>query len=127
MNILNRMPVLLINLMVQRGLMFSIQKDYTTNEAYLDMNTGMKSHAHLYYTNGEFKMRMRYGEEHKIETLGCVVYAVKSCLHGRDFMNSAWGEILDEHGLGEDDNALIDAVDSISSISSIAYDFNKEV
>ena len=104
MNILDKMPKRLIELMLNQGLAFKIGR--SEYGIYLDLNTGMKSHLHLYYegesyTNaGTYIARMRYDEEQVVNDLSDVLYCIKSCKHGRDFMHQGWEVPLNE-GFGE--------------------------
>lgn len=98
MNILDKMPKKLIEIMLKEGLTFSISQSELG--FYLDLNTGMKSHAHLYYENSKYVLRMRYGEEAEVGTLHDIGYWVRNCLQGRDFMKSAWAFVVDNKGFG---------------------------
>ncbi len=66
---------------------------------WYDLNTQMKSdllvakpldseHGEIAITQG------RYGHEGVIYDWSCLVKEVRGCLHGRDFMNGAWQELL---------------------------------
>ena len=98
MNILDKMPKNLIQSMLKEGLVFHLGSN---NEGiYLDLQTGMKSHAYLYYENDKYLLRMRYNNEATVETLEDIAYWIKDCLQGRDFMNGSWAGIVDK-GFGE--------------------------
>lgn len=101
MNILDKMPKPLIALMLKEGLTFSIARGADVDGIYLDLNTGMKSHAHLYYENDKYILRMRYGTEGVVETLGDVAYWIHDCMQGRDFMNGAWDSVVANRSFGE--------------------------
>lgn len=101
MNILDNMPQALIEIMLKEGLTFSISQN--TCGVYLDLNTGMKSHAHLYYEEDKYILRMRYENEATVETLGDIAYWIRDCMQGRDFMNGAWASVVDNKGFGESD------------------------
>jgi len=89
MNILDKMPKRLIELMLGQGLIFSLGSS-NKHGMYLDLNTGMKSDLRLYYESGEYIARMRYGEEMVICDFNDLRYAISQCKHGRDYMNTAW-------------------------------------
>jgi len=105
MNILDKMPKNLIEIMLKEGLTFSISQSELG--VYLDLNTGMKSHAHLYYENSKYVLHMRYASSPKVETLYDLGYWICSCLCGRDFMNSAWASVVDNKGFGSSDELEI--------------------
>lgn len=104
MNILDKMPKQLIELMLKEGLTFSITEGADAQGIYLDLNTEMKSHAHLYYEDNKYILRMRYGNERVVETLGDVSYWIRNCMQGRCFMNGAWASVLDNKGFGKLDD-----------------------
>ena len=96
--ILDKMPKRLLQIMIGHGLTFGIGCD--EYGVYLDLNTGMKSHAYLYYENNKYILRMRYEAQEVVETLGDVRWLVTQCKYGRDYMNSAWN-IPYKEGFGE--------------------------
>ena len=99
MNILDNMPKPLIELMLKEGLIFSISQN--TDGIYLDLNTGMKSHAYLYYEDTGYILRMRYGAKCVVETLGDIAYWIRDCMQGRDFMNGARASVVANRSFGE--------------------------
>jgi hypothetical protein len=99
MNILDKLPKRLIGLMTGQGIDCTISMD-TLHRTYLDLNTMAKSYAHLYHEDGRYIVRMRYDDEEKVQDLNDVLYCVKGCIHGRDFMHQGWVDILKE-GFGE--------------------------
>jgi len=96
MSILHNMPLRLIEIC---GVPITISKDYK-GEWYLDFNTGMKSELHLYFIDGKYIAKCRYGREDVIETFHDFHYCLKQCMAGRDFMGAGWVDIYNE-GFGE--------------------------
>jgi len=105
MDILDKMPKKMIEIMLKEGLTFSISQSELG--VYLDLNTGMKSYAHLYYENSKYVLRMRYEEEAEVDTLHDIGYWVRNCLCGIDFMNGAWASVVDNKGFGSSDELEI--------------------
>lgn len=98
----------IIEYLVNKGIDITISKskDYGI---YYDLNTGMKSHAHMVFVGMDdcIKIYMRYGEQDSVdlidktldEAIEDLCYIVKGCLHGRDFMSSNWADLLVELGI----------------------------
>lgn len=95
MNIYDKFPMKFVRWAVDNGMNLTLEKDY------IDLNTGMKSHCHLYYEDGIYIAKMRYDDEKVIETFFDLYMAVKECEHGREFMSSSI-EKLYNHGFGVD-------------------------
>lgn len=96
MNILDKMPKRFLEL--TRA---SIQLGWDSNNVpYIDVMTGMKSHLHLYYDDGQYIARMRYDEVRTIEDFEDFFFALRGCMCYRDYMSSQWVEIHNE-GFGE--------------------------
>ena len=95
MSILHNMPAKLIEIC---GVEVTLSRD--SKEWYIDFNTGMKSHLHLYYVNGKYIAKCRYGVEKEIETFEDFHNTLVDCMCGRDFMNLSWITIYNE-GFGE--------------------------
>ena len=69
---------------------------------WYDLNTGMKSKLWIApTTNGEFKFSTRYSEGVEELSIRHLLYLARHCLHGRDYMSSAWRNLLIKEGLIE--------------------------
>jgi hypothetical protein len=68
-----------------------------------DLNTEMKSHLMLHYDTNKEQCDFygRYGTEGTIEDYRGLLWEVKDCLHGQDFGNQAWLDLLVEEGVLE--------------------------
>ena len=98
----------IIEYFVDKGIEITIDKheDYWI---YYDLNTGMKSHAHMVFVGMDdyIKVYMRYGEHDSVdlinktleESIEDLCHIGKGCLHGRDFISSNWADLLVELGL----------------------------
>ena len=95
MSILHNMPTKLIEIC---GVPVTLRQE--SGHWFIDFNTGMKSELHLYYVNGEYIAKCRYGVEKVIKTFEDFHSALVDCMCGRDFMNYAWITIYNE-GFGE--------------------------
>ena len=91
MSILHNMPAKLIEIC---GVSVTLSRD--SKEWYVDFNTGMKSHLHLYYVNEKYIAKCRYGVEKEIETFEDFHNTLVDCMCGRDFMNLSWITIYNE-------------------------------
>lgn len=99
----------IIEYFVEKGIEITIgkHKDYGI---YYDLNTQMKSHAHMVFKENCVHIYKRYGDFStivtKIDDTECyfdnvvdeICWEVKDCLHGRDFMNCAWEKVLVDGG-----------------------------
>jgi hypothetical protein len=69
---------------------------------WYDLQTGMKSELLIAKSpnHGDETAisKGRYGHEGSIDTWDDLMYEVKNCLHGRDFMSSAWQDLLVKEG-----------------------------
>lgn len=93
-----------IDIIVKAGVQISLSYDTKEHKTYLDLNTGTKSHLHLYLNSDNtvtFKMRYNtvetinldhYADEN--ELVEAIAYLVKSCMHGRDYINFSWAELM---------------------------------
>lgn len=67
----------LLEQLIDRGIEPIIKKDKLTGEIYYDLQSGMKSHMHLYLdpTGGcTHKIKLRYNEEELVEDLWDVLH-----------------------------------------------------
>lgn len=98
MNIFDKMPMKFIKWAMDNGMELTLEKDC------INLNTGMKSGLHLFYEHGVYVAKMRYDTTRVIGTFWDLYLAVKSCMHGRDFMSGRISKLY-EQGFGniEDD------------------------
>lgn len=69
---------------------------------WYDLNTGMKSHLRIAKHDDEtFKYDTRYSEGTEELSWKCLTYLARHCLHGREYMSSAWQLLLQEEGFIE--------------------------
>ena len=66
-----------------------------------DLNTGMKSHLHIYWCDQDqaIKCRGRYYHLSTVDTWDSLLREVKYCMHGRDFANLNWISLLLAEGV----------------------------
>lgn len=85
---------------VDKGIEITIDKhkDYGI---YYDLNTGMKSHAHMVFLEDMLEIHKRYDtieyvsmDRHFDDVIDQICWAVKDCMCGRDYLSSAWESIL---------------------------------
>lgn len=94
MNISDKLPIKFIKWCMDNDVPLTLEKDY------IDLDTGMKSHLHLYYEDGNYVAKMRYGEEVNILYFSCLHSAIRDCEHGRGFMASRIEKLYNE-GFGD--------------------------
>lgn len=86
---------------VFRGVSVTLETNVSTGELFYNMNTGAKSHMHIFVRDEKVIAEMRYGDKEEINDFDDLLYAVKRCMHGRDYMNSEWVSILINEGVLE--------------------------
>jgi hypothetical protein len=64
-----------------------------------DLNTGMKSHLHIWYADGQAHYSGRYDTQGTFDDWRELLYAVKGCMYGRNFGDSDWLILLEQEGL----------------------------
>jgi len=97
----------IIDYLVNEGIEITISKDMKPDGygVYYDLNTQMKSHAHLVFSEDRFKIYKRYDEVcispiftdqyMEIEDIiDFICWEVKDCMYGRDFMSDRWEKLL---------------------------------
>jgi hypothetical protein len=97
MSIINNLPTKFIEYWTENIGELILGKDY------IDIQTGMKSHLHIYFERGEYVAKMRYNEETVLTDFLDLYFAIKRCTHGRDFMSGSIVEVY-KNGFGEMDN-----------------------
>lgn len=96
----------IIDYLVNEGIEITISKDMKPDGygVYYDLNTQMKSNAHLVFSEDSFKIYKRYGEVVALpnytdksdieDVIDFICWEVKDCMHGRDFMSERWEKLL---------------------------------
>lgn len=87
----------IIDTVLDHGVEVTLGKDI--HGVFYNMNTGCKSELKLYHNGDSFLARMRYNEVEEIDDFYALCSAVKHCMHGRDFINTRWAEILCSLGI----------------------------
>lgn len=90
----------MIESLVKENIEITIKYDEENLQVYYDLNTGMKSHLHVWYnqSNASCVYHGRYATG-LVADYEHLLWCVKSCLSGRDFMNSYWCELLQKHNM----------------------------
>ena len=89
MSILDKLPVSFIKEFVTRGGELSFEID-RYNVPYMNLNTGMKSHLHIYYEeDGFYYACTRYDSPVKLTYFFDLHDVIRRCECGKEFMNSA--------------------------------------
>jgi hypothetical protein len=86
----------LLKELVDCGIEPILRKDIS-GEYFWDLQSGMKSHMHLYLNEeGGFthKIKLRYNEEEYVEYLGDVKWVARKAMQGRNYANYAWHKLL---------------------------------
>lgn len=99
-NILDKFPVKIVKYLLSIGMEITICAD-ENKVPYLNLNTGMKSHLHLYYKDGCYYAHTRYNHIFKLQRWADLHYCFVSCECGKGFMNS---NNVDFYNKGFDDD-----------------------
>jgi len=86
----------LITELVDCGIEPILRKD-SSGEYFWDLQSGMKSHMHLYLNKeGGFthKIKLRYDQQEYVEDLWDVKRVARIAMQGRDYANYAWHKLL---------------------------------
>ena len=96
MNILEKLPTKFIQEFITKGGHITIAVD-CDKVPYLDLNTGMKSHLHLYYEEVTgYIAKARYDTAYCIETFYDLHKAILECDCGRSFISGSIEKIYKE-------------------------------
>lgn len=89
----------IIEQLLQDGIEITLRWD--NGRIIYDLNTGMKSHLYIAWDSVEDAIRCwgRYGHESTVDSFQSLLWKVKGCMHGRDFANAAWIDLLVKHGI----------------------------
>lgn len=86
--------------LVMNGIHVTIIKDKNKEEGfYYDLNLLAKSHMYLYKKDEKIYIDMRYDETYQVENIDDVCYYALRGMHGRDYINLSWYELLVGKGL----------------------------
>ena len=91
-NILDKLPIKLINLLMNECIDVTISN--STRGIYLDLSTDMKSHAHMFYEDGCYVVACRYNEEFTVKTFEDLHQVITNCY--TNFMNPNWKRLYNE-------------------------------
>jgi hypothetical protein len=97
MSIINNLPTKFIEYWTENVGELTLSKDY------IDLQTGMKSHLHIYFEEGKYIAKMRYNEQTELADFSDLVFAIRRCTHGRDYMSSQIMSVY-SNGFGELDD-----------------------
>jgi hypothetical protein len=89
MDILDKLPINIIREMLTQGHEVTLESLNSENKVYLNLNTGMKSHLHLYYEDNKYIAKLRYDQEFVIEDPSDLYKAIRSAEHDRGFMQDS--------------------------------------
>lgn len=88
--------------LVKAGIEITLRWD--DNKMIYDLNTGMKSHLHIFWDQDSESIHClgRYNHQATVDTWESLLRQVKYCMHGRDFANFNWIGLLIEAGILEE-------------------------
>lgn len=92
----------IVEKLLKGGIFVEMSYDNQLEVIKYDLNTGMKSHCHLYEKDGVTKADMRYDETAIIEDYEDILSAVVGCLHSRGYLNCNWHTLLSNEGYDMD-------------------------
>lgn len=76
--ILDRLPIKVIRHVVLLGVNLSFETD-GNGVPYINFNTGMKSHLHLYFENGKYVAKCRYNDQCVIDCWNDLHWQLTRC------------------------------------------------
>jgi len=100
MNIIDALPFTLIKDVLEFDASPSLHKDY------IDFNTKAKSDLFLFYENGEYIAKMRYGQV-VIETMYDFYNALSSCLNNDGYASQWVHDYLRANEIVYDDRSIV--------------------
>jgi hypothetical protein len=65
---------------------------------YYNLNTGAKSHMHLFEVDGKYYVDMRYDEIHEVSDFEQLVSLCAHAMHGQTYVSNAWRKVLTDRG-----------------------------
>lgn len=88
---------IITRLVVEHGIEITI-KNSLCGLVY-DLNTGMKSHLHVWYAEGQAHYAGRYDTNGTFDDWYELLRVVKGCMYGRNFGDCDWLNLLEQEGL----------------------------
>ncbi len=79
--------------LVDANIDITIQKNEKLG-LYFDLNLRAKSHMYLYKKDNQWRVAMRYDEDHVVEDADDLKILARHGMHGRDFIDSDWAEFI---------------------------------
>lgn len=90
-------------LVVDHGIQITLRKNFSLSTENVrmiyDLNTGMKSHLHIWYADGKAHYSGRYDTQGTFEDWYELLWVVKGCMYGRNFGDCDWLNLLEQEGL----------------------------
>lgn len=75
----------------------SVETNWNAEDGlWFDLNTLAKSHMYLKKKDDKWFAHMRYNKVQEVTEADELAWLYKDCLHGRDYMSSAWVNFLDD-------------------------------
>lgn len=102
----------LIKYIMRKGI--EVKLELLGDRILYDVDTQAKSHLYLEYIpeSDTFTGYGRYDMvERGIDSIDSLIMAVKDCMHGRDFVNSTWVDIMVERGFATKKVKTIETID----------------
>ena len=93
----------IIDKLVRNGIVMEISYNKDLDTIVYDLNTGMKSHCHLYEKDGFIEASMRYDKKVVIKNYEDLIYEVLGCLHGRTYLSLNWYDLFKKEGYDIDE------------------------
>lgn len=87
--------------LIRIGVQVTINYCHQTDEIWIDLNTGAKSHCHLYFEGHTIIAYRRYDRVDLVESLDHLVKMVHECAHRRSFFDTYWLKVFEEFGLDD--------------------------
>lgn len=85
--------------LVKNGIEVTLEWDKTREVVIHNLNTGMKSHCHLVEIDGKIIAEMRYDKSSVVEDYDEILWIVKNCMCGRDYLSGNWLTLLLKEGV----------------------------
>lgn len=83
--------------LVNEGIRVTIEKSDRFG-IHFDLHLDAKSHMYLFKSDGEWRVDMRYDEQHIVEDISDLCHYAKRGMHGRDFISYDWADLLRKKG-----------------------------
>lgn len=94
---------IIASLVVDHGIQITLRKSFSLSAENVrmlyDLNTGMKSHLYIWYTDGQAHYSGRYDTQGTFDDWYELLCAVKGCMYGGNYGDSDWLILLEQEGL----------------------------